>query len=268
LQAPRWGENNYHQKQVSYDHPDFNNFRNSGAGVTVGDNFFSEFGLQIYPYTNRRGFPQHGGYTRSGVGGTVYTYPVINIGALDDNYSSSEGYRERKVTYSDMGNEIDCFAAADGILTAGNVTSGYSRPDNYPASGYSYFYDVRFSGTSAACPVACGLIATKLQYNRDWTWQDVRNWLKGREQPVGVTTVGIQSSINFYRGIDSSAANDSPGIADWADVNSLEGADPVIIWDAATGNEVQESPIISFDNVKVFSGNGLSISGNVTISYQ
>ena len=42
---------------------------------------------------------------RSGVGGTVYTYPVINIGALDDDYASSSSYKERKVNYSDMGSE-------------------------------------------------------------------------------------------------------------------------------------------------------------------
>ena len=43
---------NSNQKQVSSDHPDFNNFFNTGAGVTVGQNYFSEFGRQKYPYTN------------------------------------------------------------------------------------------------------------------------------------------------------------------------------------------------------------------------
>ena len=64
---------NSNQKQVSWDHPDFNNYWNTGVGSTVGDNFFYEFGLRVYPYSNRRGFPQHGGMVRSGVGGTVYT---------------------------------------------------------------------------------------------------------------------------------------------------------------------------------------------------
>ena len=38
---------NSNQKQVSWDHPDFDNFWNTGAGVTVGRNNFYEFGLQL-----------------------------------------------------------------------------------------------------------------------------------------------------------------------------------------------------------------------------
>ena len=246
---------NSNQKQVSWDHPDFNNFYNTGAGVTVGQNYFSEFGRQKYPYTNRRGFPQHIGMTRSGVGGTVYTYPGINIGALDDQYGSYSGtYKERKVSYSDMGNEIDCFAAADGIVTAVNSTSGTTRRDTYSNSTYSDWVDGRFSGTSAACPVAAGMIATKLQYNRDWTWEDVRNWLKGSSQPVGVTTVGINTTGEFHHGVDSGTANATT----WSDVNSLEGAYPAIVWDAPTGNEDQTFETPGF---KTISGEGMKFKG-------
>ena len=259
------------QKQTSSDHPDFDNYWNTGVGVTVGQNFFYEFGLRVYPYTNRRGFPQQGGMTRSGIGGTIYTYPVINIGALDDEYSSAQGYKERKVTYSDMGSEIDCYAAADGILTAANSTSGYARHDTKPSteSGYTYYYDARFSGTSAACPVTCGLIATKLENNRDWGWQDVRNWLRGHNQPVGVTTMELQSSTNFHYGQDTavSGAGDISG-GPWSDVNSLEGSLPIIIYDVATGNESESTPVVVIAGRKMFEGGGLSVSGNVTISYQ
>jgi len=264
---------NSNQKQTSSDHPDFDNYWNTGLGVTVGANFFYEFGLRTYPYTNRRGFPQQGGMTRTGVGGTIYTYPVINIGALDDEYSFSQGYRERKVTYSDMGPEIDCYAAADGILTALNVSgSGYARHDSVPSgqSGFTYYYDNKFSGTSAACPVACGLIATKLENNRDWGWQDVRNWLRGHNQPVGVTTLQVQSSADFHYGQDTavSGAGDISG-GPWADVNSLEGSTPIIIYDAETGNESTPSqPAVVIAGRKMFEGGGMSVTGNFTISYQ
>ena len=245
---------NSNQKQVSWDHPDFNNYYNTGAGVTVGQNYFSEFGRQKYPYTNRRGFPQHVGMTRSGVGGTVYTYPVINIGALDDQYGFYDGaYKERKVSYSDMGNEIDCFAAADGIITAVNSTSGRTRRDSYSNSTLD-MVDGRFSGTSAACPVAAGMIATKMQYNRDWTWEDVRNWLKGKSQPVGISTVGINTTGEFHHGVDSGTANATT----WSDVNSLEGAYPAIIWDAPTGNEDQTFETPGF---KTISGEGMKFKG-------
>jgi hypothetical protein len=86
-------------------------------------------------------------------------------------------------------------------------------------------YDEAFGGTSSACPVACGLIATKLQYNRTWTWQDVRNWLRNN--------VGTANTSQFFTGVESVSAND----ANWANVNSLEGGDPIVIWDSLTGNE-------------------------------
>ena len=264
---------NSNQKQVSSDHPDFNNYWNTGIGNTVGDNTFTEFGVRTYPYINRRGWPQHGGMTRSGVGGTIYTYPVINIGALDDDYWSNHSYKESKVNYSDMGNEIDCYAAADGILTAKNISgSGRARHDTKPSteSGFTYYYDNKFSGTSAACPVAAGMIATKLEYNRNWGWQDVRNWLRGENQPVGVTTLARQLSTEFHFGQDTgvSGAGDGSG-GPWSDTRSLEGSLPIVIYDAPTGNEPGQSsgsPVI--EGVKVFSGDGMEITGNFTISYQ
>jgi len=211
--------------------------------------------------------------TRTGVGGTIYTYPVINIGALDDEYSSAQGYKERKVTYSDMGSEIDCYAAADGILTALNVSSsGYTRHDSVPSgqSGFTYYYDNKFSGTSAACPVACGLIATKLENNRDWGWQDVKNWLRGHNQPVGVTTLQVQDSTDFHYGQDTavSGAGDISG-GPWSDVNSLEGSTPIIIYDAETGNESSpQQPAVVIAGRKMFEGGGMSVTGNFTISYE
>ena len=264
---------NSNQKQVSSDHPDFNNYWNTGIGNTVGDNTFTEFGVRTYPYINRRGWPQHGGMTRSGVGGTIYTYPVINIGALDDDYWSNHSYKESKVNYSDMGSEIDCYAAADGILTAKNVSgSGRARHDTKPSgeSGFTYYYDNKFSGTSAACPVAAGLIATKLEYNRNWGWQDVRNWLRGENQPVGVTTLARQLSTKFHFGQDTgvSGAGDGSG-GPWSDTRSLEGSLPIVIYDAPTGNEPGQSsgsPVI--EGVKLFSGDGMEITGNFTISYE
>lgn len=260
------------QKQTSSDHPDFDNYWNTGLGVTVGQNFFYEFGVRAFPYTNRRGFPQQGGMTRSGIGGTIYTYPVINIGALDDSYSSSQSYKERKVNYSDMGSEIDCYAAADGILTAVNVSgSGYARHDSVPSgqSGFTYYYDNKFSGTSAACPVACGLIATKLENNRDWGWQDVKDWLRGHNQPVGVTTLALQDSTDFHFGQDTavSGAGDISG-GPWSDVNSLEGSTPIIIYDAETGNEPESTGSTIIPSRRVFSGEGMEITGNITISYE
>jgi len=422
---------NSNQKQVSQTHPDFNNYWTTvGSGATLGESTHNEFGVTAYNTTNRRGYPQQLGKFIGTDGNVVY--PVINIGALDDAFDSNG--KERKVTYSDMGNEIDCYAPADGTLSATNQVNE-SRPDTYSASvtptdsgitgiasvstelsGTSGFrlllnagkrittssgvgtvtdlelnligavgltststtptsgtqddgywaltlpftiefvglstnivypgtnayitfgggstvysglsftnpalrkimisaadnscqrlyygsegivpnrtyrirwegtadvsgtlgspnmvyeatfyeanpsqidihfgdndrvsydvltsYDEAFGGTSSACPVACGLVATKLQYNRTWTWQDVRNWLRNN--------VGTANTSQFFTGVESTSAND----ANWANVNSLEGGDPIVIWDALTGNEPEEYRISIMGNLK-FSG-GLS----------
>jgi len=406
---------NSNQKQVSSDHPDYNNYWSTGSSITaLTSSTHLEFSVSTLNTTNRRGYPQQLGSYTDGNGNRIY--PVINIGALDDAFDSSG--RERKVNYSDMGNEIDCYAPADGTLSATNSTSGSSRPDTYTIgnptatdtgvtgiclasselsgttsfrtllnsakrittnvssgtvsnltlnllgagsltsstaptgnnddgywtltlpfnvefagittnivypgtntyitftggsanySGLSFSnpafpkimiscadnsaqriyygtegsspnrtyrirwegtaatsgtlgspnmvyeavfyenapsqidihvgvnarvsttgaltsYDAKFSGTSSACPVACGLIATKLQYNRTWTWQDVRNWLRNS---VGTANT---STPQFFTGVESVTAND----ANWVNVNSLEGGSPIVIWDALTGNE-------------------------------
>jgi hypothetical protein len=414
---------NSNQKQVSSDHPDYDNYWSINPNTALGAATHNEFGIFAYNTTNRRGYPQHlGKYTENG----KVVYPVINIGALDDSYMGSG--KERKVNYSDMGNEIDCYAPADGTLaaqwassggyrarpdiygpsfvdngftaicnassqiaatiafnaapntghrittssvtvgtyttipnsilgtalmnlqttpTVGNNNDGYwnlSLPFNiqYLGSAYSTiyvgtnsyltfgngsiaytsfgfnlppypkimissadnsaqrlyyvsggsgsnrtyrirfegtasltgsdvpnmvwemtfyeanpsqidiqiglnaryssrtFYDEKFSGTSAACPVACGLIATLLQTNRNWTWKDVRSYLKNN--------IELQDTNYFYTGRESVSANDT----NWADVNSLEGGDPRIIYNAP----------VAYSIPRFMSGSGLKLSGN------
>ena len=439
---------NSNQKQVGPDHPDYNNYWVTsalGANYPLANATHSEFGVTAYNTTNRRGFPQQlGAYNDPITGKRIY--PTINIGALDDSFASNG--KERKVNYSDMGEEIDCYAPADGTLSATNSTSGSVRPDTYSESGQLYdvgvtliantntqitgtssfsllsnsakristtnlttgsvqnigfnligsaaltlstlpttgnnddgfwtltlpfniqfagittntiypstntyitfgsgsvvysnlsvsnplnlkimiscadnscqrlyygtegsspnrtyriryegtnstggtagspnmvyeaifyeetpnqidihvgsnaritttsiiSYDAKFSGTSSACPVACGIIATKLQHNRSWTWQDVRTWLKN--------TVGDADTSQFDVGVESTSATDS----NWQYVNSLEGGRPIVIWDAITGNEPIDNPPVTVDGVKMFSGEGLKLTGpNLKILYQ
>jgi hypothetical protein len=408
---------NSNQKQVSPSHPDYNNYWSTnaqGSNASLSNATHLEFGITAYNTVNRRGFPQQLGKTQNN------EYPVINIGALDDDYQPNQ--KERKVDYSDMGNEIDVYAPADGTLTANR---GYApvgvRPDTYPGSsiftigavglassssfmtgdqlsllpnsgrrittlnnnsatitsitssilgsasltpsttptighptygaeddgfwditlpwninfgnlttdkvyvntnsyvlfgtrptlntydesiGWTYtqsqpphskifitaadgsaqriyfgtegsapnrtyrirfeghtdyvggilgsptieweiiFYentpnqidlqigknqrispptDTTFSGTSAACPVAAGLIATIMQENRDWDWRKLKKYLR--------TSMLTQTTTrSFYQGSESRTANDS----NWADVNSLEGGKSVVIYNPQT----------------------------------
>ena len=220
---------NANQKQVGPDHPDFNNYWAAAANTPLVNATHTEFEIGgVLNTVNRRGFPQQlGSYNDPITGKPIY--PTINVGALDDAYNASG--KERKVTYSDMGEEIDCYAPGDGTLSATNALNGQLRPDTYSGTSFSGFYDAKFSGTSSACPVAAGLIACKLQYNRDWTWQDVRSWLRNE--------VNDANTDEFFIGVESTSATDS----NWINVNSLEGGRPIVIWDALTGNELESFAI-------------------------
>lgn len=206
---------NSNQKQVSSDHPDFNNFITSINGGTLETSNFFEFGIPVFGTTNRRGFPQQGGKFQDDNGDTIY--PVINVGALDDDFKTS---KEAKVGYSDRGNSIDVYAPADGTLAANrNYPSEGDRPDTYNNLSYlsGVATDTAFSGTSAACPVVTGLLATVLEYNRDWTWREVKAWIASLE---------TQDTADFYFGTESTTIN----TANWLDYESLEGGDARVLY--------------------------------------
>ena len=91
------------------------------------------------------------------------------------------------------------------------------------ASGGTQSYkseDRPFGGTSSACPVACGLIATMLQYNRTWEWRDIKSWL--------VNSVDNQSTSLFYRGTEATTADSSQ----WSDDFNLQGHVGKILYQA------------------------------------
>ena len=104
-----------------------------------------------------------------------------------------------------------------------------------------------FNGTSSACPIAAGLIAAKLQYNRTWTYADVKNWL--------ASNVGDTTTSYFYSGTEATTATDS----NWTDSYNLHGANLRIIYDAAVS-----TPIPDVFALKFSTGN-LILSGALTI---
>ena len=211
---------NSNQKQVNWNHPDFNNYISANSDDTLEESSYFEFSLEVTGTTNRRGFPQQGGKTVDGVTGEV-TYKTINIGALDDEWNSS---KECKVSYSDRGNGIDFYAPADGTLAANSkYTPEGDYPDTYPGftadtgSGAGVAEETGFSGTSAACPVAAGFVACLVGLNRNWTHQDVKDY---------VSSLDNQTTDDFYYGTESTSATSS----NWTDYESLEGGDAKVIY--------------------------------------
>lgn len=215
---------NSNQKQVQPNHPDFDNFWTAGVANNTDllSNTHYEFSVECYNTMHRPGFPQQvGRHTDSN--GNVVVNKVINMGALDHAYQSSG--HERKVDYSDMGNAIDCYTPADDALgpTRGSTYAEGTHPETYAGLSVTA-YDDDFGGTSSACPVAAGLIATKLQYNRSWLWSNVKTWILNLTQ---------QDPTKFYLGVEATTVNSS----DWQDVVHLNGGSPIVMYDKETGQE-------------------------------
>jgi len=210
---------NSNQKQTNYGHADFDNYIAQNNTDTLEQSSFYEFSVEVTGTTNRRGFPQQGGKHTKADG--AIDYKTINIGALDDDYNSS---KETKVSYSDRGEAIDCYTPADGTLAANSkYTSEGAYPSTYPGftynsgSGNGVGEDTGFSGTSAACPVAAGLISTVLEHNRDWTYKQIKQW---------INSLDSQDTSVFYFGTESSTTNDS----NWTDYRSLEGGTSKVLY--------------------------------------
>ena len=250
---------NTNQKLVKADHPDYNNYWATSPDTAYANAYTTYYGYLAYNSINRQGFPGQIGKLGSGSNSLYRTIPV---GALDDFLFSTTGTgQEQKADYSNMGNLISFYACADNTLSScDDSTAAYSgsaaekeRYDKYyTLNGQQSHpsYDRFFNGTSSACPVAAGIIATKVQYNRNWDYSDINNWL--------TTSVGTQSSSALYAGNDSSTPNAS-GTGEWTDNKSIQGGDPIILWDAPTGNE----PGASDSQVKlnITNASGLNISG-------
>lgn len=313
---------NSNQKQVNWDHPDFNNYISDISTRDLEDTSYFEFSVETTGTTNRRGFPQQGGMTfgetttytidatnngsgaytlsngtdrdgavsgdnasinirvgdtisitnnasashpmylktvqgtgtgdqvtgatgqgasggstvswtptahgtyyyqcsvHSAMNGTITvgaretTYKTINIGALDDEYNAG---KECKVGYSDRGNGIDFYMPADGTLAANRAyTSEGIYPDTYPGftansgSGSGVPEDCAFGGTSAACPVAAGFVACLVGLNRNWTQQDVKDYINSLDN---------QTTDDFYYGTESTSATTT----NWTDYRGIEG---------------------------------------------
>ena len=223
------------QQCVGSTHPNWNNYLGNTASTTQSQS--ETLGSSSSPlYTNRPSFPCCAGeYTDNDASSSTYgeqVFPAIMVSALDDNGKSNT--QESKTDYSYYGELITCYAPGENTLSASTRTSlgqvgssdtyVYDRNDSTYTIGATTSrncYNVTFSGSSSACPVACGIIATKLEYNRTWTWKDIKSWISD--------SVGVLSPSEFYEGpSEPSTHNDS----NWGDSYALYGASRSIIWNA------------------------------------
>lgn len=169
-------------------------------------------------------------------------HPVICVGAMDDTISAVALPRgESKASYSNNGPGIDVWAPADETLAAGlpNNGSGYNdfrRYDN------SLHFDNNFNGTSAASPVACGVVCLYMQTNPTASSKTVKEWIK-RD---GSRVVGTSLYYDQY--------TDDTQTTYWTGAFNMRGAETRIIYNPFANNTI---PTMS----------GISISG-VNLSYK
>ena len=101
-------------------------------------------------------------------------HPTICVGAMDDEVNVD--LSERKASYSNNGPGIDVWAPADETLAAG--LTGQASYEDFQRRDNNVFFDVNFSGTSAAAPVVTGLVALYLQGNPTATQRQVKNFIE------------------------------------------------------------------------------------------
>jgi len=248
------------QQLVNPDHPNYDN----GVGLNNTSPLYSRSynegnGFKSIGTTNRRGFPGHMGKTESQTfqGNTTVKFPVIQVGVL----ASSNGSNTEEIAgYSDRGPAIDLFAPGDGAMAA-TVDNHTDSANIYPILRVDSVYsalsagamdisqlggcrDTRFSGTSAACPVAAGFLASVMQYNRDWTYEDLRTWIETNVTSQRTEQDGPFVNTEFYtmyRGVEPTTPTDinwkyrtysSGNIASYVNT-SLQGAPSRVLYNAS-----------------------------------
>jgi hypothetical protein len=166
-------------------------------------------------------------------------HPVVCVGALEDTVTT--GGAEYQAPYSNNGPGIDVWAPADETLAAGGVFSngGYN---NYERYDDSRFYDASFSGTSAAAPVACGVIALYLEGNPNADSRAVQNWIRDNGTLLGITTSSTVGEGFF------SQYDDTTDVNYWTGDYNLRGADPRVIYSPYATEEV---PVIDPGTEKI-----------------
>jgi len=245
------GNNN--NQQVKGDHPNYNNYVSTSSSRTL-----SSAESNGYEMVNRVANPNCiGNISVDGVD----VYRTFNVGALDDDQVSNGNgtYREQKATYSNMGNAVDFYTIGDGSIAAlGGGSGGYNRNDstyrldsnyNIVSSGGTLSLtsqDRFFNGTSSACPVGAGLFATKLQYEREWIWSNLKAWLENK-------VTDQSSDSEFFQGTEATTSSSS----NWNAVRNLQGGSRTILWDAPSSELTAKCEL---------RGSNLLLTGTFTIS--
>lgn len=160
--------------------------------------------------------------TGRGGRGTIFAWAAGNGGGSGDRcdydpYVSSRytlaigavGDQDVRASYNETGSSMLVVSHSDG-----NVRDIYTTDVTGPGGYWGGNYYGGFGGTSAACPLAAGVVAMMLEANPDLTWRDVQHILVRSARTVDPTDPqwtlnGAGHEINYNYGfgaVDAGAA--------------------------------------------------------------
>ena len=122
-------------------------------------------------------------------------------------YTVASGPFFIKSAYSNFGKDVDIYVPGNGVWSAlSNQAFAGSIPSYTIASDNKYRF---FNGTSAACPIAAGILATFLASNTGVTTLSAKNWLLNNavsgnimETQSNFLEVSSYNGINYYTPMD------------------------------------------------------------------
>ena len=190
---------------------------NQRLGIGTDDPHLNDYLTTLNSGDSRSGIPNGPGSTcpsghrnfihpsNVGYDSTKDFHPSICVGAMDEFVTND--YKERKASYSNNGPGVDIWAPADETLSAGMRAA---NGDQLPAGDINYsrynsdFVDMFFNGTSAASPVAAGLVALFLESKPDATSGDVKDFLNDQGTRVVPSTEWVDeypddSDADYWR---------------------------------------------------------------------